>query len=174
MKDVAYFLGSCLDDRSCEQDHPLYLDYYFQRLHNHLKDRPEKIDCESVEDNWRSLYPVAWTDFHRFLKGWTRRRWKHDSYSERIARKTINLLLDHATHEDIYLFGDDTQYDLQVYAEVAKIHGDRIKQIFIRQTDPGIDRRQSKIWDDLNANYERVIYYSEETDIEPIIRTIIN
>ncbi len=88
--------------------------------------------------------------------------------------RTINLILDHATHEHIYLFGDDTQYDLQVYAEVAKIHGDRVKQIFIRQTEPGIDRRQSKIWDELNANYEKVIYYGEKTDIEPIVQTIIS
>lgn len=86
--------------------------------------------------------------------------------------RTINLLLDHASHERIFLFGDDTQYDLQVYAEVAKMHGDRIKRIFIRQAEPGNDKRRSKTWNDLYANYERVTYYNDESDIEPIIHTI--
>ncbi len=86
--------------------------------------------------------------------------------------KTINSLLDHAAHKNIFLFGDDTQFDLQVYDEVARIHGDRIKRIFIRQTEPGVDRRHSSTWDSLNENYERVIYYNDQTDLEPIIKTL--
>ena len=86
--------------------------------------------------------------------------------------KTINSLLDHAAHENIYLFGDDTQHDLHVYAEVAKIHGDRIKRIFIRQTEPGTDRRESSVWEELNENSEKINYYNEHSDLDMIVRAL--
>ena len=86
--------------------------------------------------------------------------------------KTINLLLEHASHQNIFLFGDDTQYDLQVYAEVARKHGDRIKRIFIHQTEPGVDRRESNIWDSLNRNFEQVIYYNDDSDLDSITKSL--
>jgi hypothetical protein len=42
-----------------------------------------------MEEEWRSLYPYAWTDFHRFLKGWSPGHWKINSYSERMAKQVI-------------------------------------------------------------------------------------
>ncbi len=69
--------------------------------------------------------------------------------------KTINLLLDHSKYEQITLVGDDTQHDLHVYAEIARKHGSRIRKIFIRQTDPRKDRRNSSEWKDL-GDYVRI------------------
>jgi len=37
----------------------------------------------------RGLFPLAWTDFHRFLKGWSPGYWKINSYSERMAREVL-------------------------------------------------------------------------------------
>jgi hypothetical protein len=89
MKDVAYFIASCLDEDECEAMEPQILDTYFKHLHQALGARNECLETE-----WRSLYRVAWADFHRFLKGWSPGHWKINSYSERITQEVINNLLD--------------------------------------------------------------------------------
>ncbi|TXL13265.1 choline kinase, partial [Methylococcaceae bacterium HT5] len=92
MKDVAYFIGSCLNEQQCQQQETALLDYYFQVLKASLAAQHAQIDAEGVEQEWRSLFPVAWTDFHRFIKGWNPGHWKINSYSERLARKVISEL----------------------------------------------------------------------------------
>jgi hypothetical protein len=92
MKDVAYFIGSCLDERECEKLEGQLLDYYFEVLIKALKSKRKNIDGQALEQDWRSLYPVAWTDFHRFMKGWSPGHWKINSYSERVARETLEAL----------------------------------------------------------------------------------
>ena len=79
--------------------------------------------------------------------------------------KTINFLLDHSNHERVVLIGDDTQHDLQVYAKIAKTYGSRIHKIFIRQTDPGVDKRESPGWSQLVENIENMVYYNDETNL---------
>ena len=87
MKDVAYFVGSCLDERACERLESQILDTYFEHLQNELVSRNDALETE-----WRSLYRVAWADFHRFLKGWSPNHWKINSYSERIITAVIDNL----------------------------------------------------------------------------------
>ena len=87
MKDVAYFIGSCLNEHECERLEDKILDTYFNYLHAAL---PKKN--EALEKEWRTLYRVAWADFHRFLKGWSPRHWKINSYSERITKEVITGL----------------------------------------------------------------------------------
>ena len=92
MKDVAYFIGSCLSEDECEAQEAELLDCYFDFLSRALKRRRPDVDAAAVESEWRELFPVAWTDFHRFLKGWCPSHWKINSYSERLARETIERL----------------------------------------------------------------------------------
>ncbi len=92
MKDVAYFIGSCLHDVDCERYESVLLDYYFDELFKALNMRDNRIDLKDLEKEWRALYPVAWTDFHRFVKGWSPDHWKIHSYSEKISRKVIAQL----------------------------------------------------------------------------------
>lgn len=87
MKDVAYFIGSCLNERECERLETQILDTYFQHLQSELGEKNEALERE-----WRSLYRVAWADFHRFLKGWSPGHWKINSYSERVTAEVINSL----------------------------------------------------------------------------------
>lgn len=87
MKDVAYFIGSCLDERDCERLEAQLLDTYFAHLQEALEIRNDALEIE-----WRSLYRVAWADFHRFLKGWNPGHWKLNSYSERITTEVIENL----------------------------------------------------------------------------------
>ena len=92
MKDVAYFLGSCLSESECEKNEAALLESYFNFLAAALKRRQPSIDSSAVIAEWRELFPLAWTDFHRFLKGWCPGHWKINSYSERIAREVIESL----------------------------------------------------------------------------------
>ena len=87
MKDVAYFIGSCLDEKACERLEAQILDTYFEHLQRELEQKNEALERE-----WRSLYRVAWADFHRFLKGWSPGHWKINSYSERVTAEVINSL----------------------------------------------------------------------------------
>ncbi len=92
MKDIAYFLGSCLSESECEENEAALLETYFDRLESALLRRQPAVDPLAVVTEWRELFPLAWTDFHRFLKGWCPGHWKINSYSERLAREVINKL----------------------------------------------------------------------------------
>lgn len=89
MKDLAYFIGSCLDEASCEENEQALLATYFSRLEEALRRRRPDVDADAVITEWTELFPVAWTDFHRFLKGWCPGHWKINTYSERIARGVV-------------------------------------------------------------------------------------
>lgn len=88
MKDVAYFIDSCLYDDECESWETDVLDFYFKELKNALDIKQKNVEFNALEKEWRELYHVAWTDFYRFLKGWAPGRYE-SRYSERIAREVI-------------------------------------------------------------------------------------
>ena len=89
MKDVAYFIGSCLNENECESKESLLLDYYFSSLADRLLKKNVGIDLTRLEQEWRELYPFAWADFHRFIKGWSPEHWKINRYSERLTASVI-------------------------------------------------------------------------------------
>jgi aminoglycoside phosphotransferase (APT) family kinase protein len=92
MKDVAYFISSCLDEDDSERLGPELLDRYFELLDDALKCSGKEVDFAALEQDWRALYPVAWTDFYRFLQGWSPGHWKLHRYSERLAREVLEQL----------------------------------------------------------------------------------
>lgn len=92
MKDVAYFIGSCLHEDDCESYEPQLLDAYFTELAQALIKKEKDVNFKELETEWREMFPLAWTDFHRFMKGWSPGHWKINSYSERLARKTVEQL----------------------------------------------------------------------------------
>lgn len=92
IKDVAYFIGSCLDEDEAERQESALLDAYFEALRIAMVDRGCSDRFDAVHETWRGLYPVAWTDFYRFLQGWTPGHWKIHRYSERLAREVLEAL----------------------------------------------------------------------------------
>ena len=92
MKDVAYFIGSCLYDNECERQESTLLDHYFAALSEAAKTKSPHTDITALESDWRALYPFAWTDFHRFIKGWSQGYWKRNSYSERLTKTVLEQL----------------------------------------------------------------------------------
>ncbi|MDF3069815.1 MAG: choline kinase [Polyangiaceae bacterium] len=86
VKDVAYFLSSCLSARECEGLVPSYLDSYFEELSRSLPNAAE------VEREWRELFPLAWADFYRFYLGWAPGESSRDPYSERVTSDVLGRL----------------------------------------------------------------------------------
>ena len=92
MKDVAYFLSSCMTEVECESAAPRHLDTYFRLLRDELRRRDTAIDVDALETEWRALYPFAWADFYRFLAGWSPDHWKMHGYSRRLTREVLERL----------------------------------------------------------------------------------
>ncbi|WP_404310673.1 phosphotransferase [Neorhodopirellula lusitana] len=94
MKDVAYFLGSCLDETQCERDESSHLGIYFDALRKGLVNKA--VDTRLLEAEWRELYPFAWADFVRFLEGWCPGHAKLHRYSRRMVDAVLSQIPDDA------------------------------------------------------------------------------
>ena len=89
MKDFAYFISSCFSDDECERRESSLLEMYFNFLREALAD--DSL-ADSIEEEWRLLYPFAWADFHRFLAGWSPGHWKIHRYSKRMTETVLSRL----------------------------------------------------------------------------------
>ena len=89
MKDLAYFLGSCLSSNECVQHEEELLNFYFSKLKKALETQAKKVDFKELETEWRKMYPIACTDFTRFLLGWMPTHQKINKYN----LKMVNAVL---------------------------------------------------------------------------------
>jgi hypothetical protein len=92
MKDLAYFLGSCLTGEECEHYEGDLLHFYFKELSNATKNLGPTFNFSILEAEWRSLYPFGVADFARFLLGWAPEHHKINTYSKRHLEKVMALL----------------------------------------------------------------------------------
>ncbi len=92
MKDVAYFLGSCLNEVECERWQSELLMFYFGALKEALEAGEKVFDWEALEQEWRTMFPLAWTDFYRFLVGWMPTHHKINRYTERLAAEVVEQI----------------------------------------------------------------------------------
>ncbi|BDD12341.1 phosphotransferase (plasmid) [Fulvitalea axinellae] len=90
MKDLAYFLSSCLDENELFNSEKPILDFYFKELRNGISSKD--IDLNKLEKEWRELYPYAWADFVRFLEGWSPGHWKLNNYAKEKTDRVITEL----------------------------------------------------------------------------------
>lgn len=88
MKDVAYFISSCLSEDESMRYEAELLDCYFNELRVNISNEM----ADELEEEWRKLYPVAWADFVRFLQGWAPDHYKLNSYSQLQVRRAKELL----------------------------------------------------------------------------------
>ncbi|UXX78614.1 ecdysteroid 22-kinase family protein [Reichenbachiella carrageenanivorans] len=92
MKDVAYFLSSCLHEDDLTTYESELLSYYFEQLKLSLKQDHPRVDVEEIQQEWSQLYDYAWADFYRFLDGWSPGHWKMHDYSEAIKNRVLSAL----------------------------------------------------------------------------------
>lgn len=88
MKDVAYFVGSCLTEHECQLYESEILNYYFTELSKKAKISKEHF--KELEQEWRALYAWAWADFTRFLLGWMPTHQKLNGYTKKMVQLVLN------------------------------------------------------------------------------------
>ncbi|WP_082930643.1 oxidoreductase family protein [Shewanella woodyi] len=89
MKDLVYFMGSCLSEHDCQESYEELLEYYFSQLSAALQSTLDS--CEIIEE-WRPLFFVAWADFQRFLLGWSPEHHKINDFSSAMTQRGISLV----------------------------------------------------------------------------------
>lgn len=89
MKDVAYLLSSCLHEQDLTHCESELLNYYFDTLKIALIEYNQPTDFQEIQQEWSRLYDYAWTDFYRFLDGWSPGHWKMHDYSKTIKEKVL-------------------------------------------------------------------------------------
>jgi len=92
MKDVAYFLGSCLDEMLQERWESEFLDFYFSELKKSVTEQKKRVDFNALETEWRAMFSVTQADFYRFLVGWMPGHWKVNDYAKRVALDVVAKL----------------------------------------------------------------------------------
>jgi len=81
MKDVAYFLGSCLSSEQCLRHDQEFLDYYFKELQIAIKSKEVSVEFEKLRNEWDKMYAFACADFTRFMLGWMPSHQKINPYN---------------------------------------------------------------------------------------------
>jgi len=89
MKDVAYFLGSCLSSYECELYENELLQFYFSELKSALDSVKPDLDFDALQREWVELYPVACADFMRFLLGWLPTHQKINDYNMKKIKEVL-------------------------------------------------------------------------------------
>jgi len=92
MKDVAYFLSSCLSDQEHVRYESALLDDYFEALEQAVLRHAPEIEFTALETEWRGLFTVAQADFYRFLVGWMPTHWKINDYNKRVTMNVLQSL----------------------------------------------------------------------------------
>lgn len=70
LQDVMLFMTSVFDGDACEKYEISILNLYFQSLSKALSNTMSIKEYELLEHEWRTLWPIVWSDFYRFLSGW--------------------------------------------------------------------------------------------------------
>ena len=93
MRDLVYFLGSCLTDKMLYEHADSLLDHYFNTFSSMLQSSSEPQRIARIEHRWRELYAFAWADFQRFLLGWAPDHVKLNDYSAQQTRRALERLV---------------------------------------------------------------------------------
>lgn len=92
VKDLMYLVGSAFDASHLAQFDSQVVDVYLQELEYALIHYKKSIDFSALEEEVRTLYPVAWADFYRFLLGWNPKSWKVNDYMKTQAERGLNVI----------------------------------------------------------------------------------
>ena len=94
VQDVAYFVGSALNEDDQANATGTCLDIYFEALKRALRDSstPPAVIPDDVEKSWRYLYPIACADFQRFLEGWSPGHWKLNATLKAFTKQALDIL----------------------------------------------------------------------------------
>ncbi|WP_111977749.1 phosphotransferase [Algibacillus agarilyticus] len=85
VKDLAYLVGSCLQNQQLFDYDERVVEAYLTHLKQALTLYEKPIDFMALTTETKTLYPIAWADFYRFLLGWNPQSWKISDYMKHQA-----------------------------------------------------------------------------------------
>jgi len=92
VKDLAYLVGSCLNEEQLYQFDGLVVCEYLTHLKAALSYYQVSLDFDALVNETQQLYPVAWADFYRFLLGWNPQSWKICDYMKAKSAQGLELI----------------------------------------------------------------------------------
>lgn len=93
VKDLAYLVGSCLNEEKLIEFDDLILNEYLSHLKQALIENNVNLNFTALTEETIKLYPIAWADFYRFLLGWNPESWKICDYLKQKSQIGLNHLL---------------------------------------------------------------------------------
>ncbi len=108
MKDLAYFISSCMTEEEATESEAFILNRYFDVLRSALKD--SDVDTNRLEAEWRDLYPVAIADFQRFILGWSPSHFKNTGTADQITENVVFNINDDLLNSAIHAAKTAGQY----------------------------------------------------------------
>ncbi len=89
LQDVMLFMTSVFDGKDCAKYEELILNLYFESLSKALSSNMNIKEYELLELEWRTLWPIVWSDFYRFLNGW---KPEHKKITHFMQKKFVEVL----------------------------------------------------------------------------------
>lgn len=78
----------------------------------------------------------------------------------------IRFILENTGSKKYILLGDDTQKDMEVYAQIIKDHPERILKVYIRRTKSKSTAAQNSLWQKLKATGVPTLYFDRDAEID--------
>ena len=92
LQDVMLFMTSVFDGEACKEHEEFMLDFYFDYLKKALVDKMNIKEYELLEHEWRTLWPIVWSDFNRFLNGWQPEHKKITLFMKNKFKEVLNQI----------------------------------------------------------------------------------
>lgn len=87
IRDVAYFLGSCMSEQELMRHDKAMLEFYRGALITAINQLDSSQPAEAIAATWVDLYATAWTDFYRFLAAGCPTTRKYTGIQKSLQRK---------------------------------------------------------------------------------------
>ena len=92
LQDVMLFMTSVFNGEACEKYEESILNLYFESLKNALSNTMSIKEYELLEREWRTLWPIVWSDFYRFLNGWKPEHKKITQFMQNKFSEVLNKI----------------------------------------------------------------------------------
>ena len=92
LQDVMLFMTSVFNGEECAKYEESLLNLYFESLNKALSNTMSIKEYELLEHEWRTLWPIVWSDFYRFLNGWKPEHKKITQFMQNKFSEVLNTI----------------------------------------------------------------------------------
>lgn len=78
----------------------------------------------------------------------------------------IRFIVEHSANKKFVLMGDDSQRDMEVYAQIASAYPERVLRIYIRQTKTHRDKKHKNTWEKIKSTGVSARYFKSNEKVD--------